>query len=168
VTRGRKARYIPAMTLRLAASILALVSLGGAASCIDNPPPVVKTPTTGDDPQGSENSKPVDVKLVSEDVVVGNGTEAKKGDAVTVDYTGTLLDGTKFDSSKDRKNPFSFIIGNGQVIRGWEQGVVGMKVGGRRKLTIPPELAYGHEGKPPTIPADATLVFDIELLHVVQ
>src|SRR5207249_240859 len=100
-------------------------------------------------------------KVVKEDLMVGTGAEAKTGSAVKVDYTGTLVDGTKFDSSKDRGTPFTFVIGGGQVIKGWEQGVVGMKVGGRRKLTIPSELGYGREGRPPTIPPNATLVFDI-------
>jgi FKBP-type peptidyl-prolyl cis-trans isomerase len=97
---------------------------------------------------------------------VGKGREAKTGDTVSVHYTGTLLDGTKFDSSRDRNQPFEFKLGAGRVIKGWDQGVVGMKVGGKRTLTIPSDLAYGDRGSPPKIPPKATLKFDIELLDV--
>ena len=103
--------------------------------------------------------------LVIEDTKVGAGAAAKTGDTVTVHYTGRLTDGTKFDSSLDRNAPFTFTLGAGQVISGWDQGVVGMKVGGKRKLTIPPDLAYGDRGIGP-IPPRSTLVFDIELLAV--
>ena len=102
----------------------------------------------------------------TEDVKVGDGAEAKEGSTVSVHYTGTLTSGKKFDSSRDRDAPFEFTIGKGQVIKGWEKGVVGMKVGGKRKLTIPYDLAYGEAGKPPDIPPRATLLFDIELLEV--
>ena len=105
-------------------------------------------------------------KLKIEDEVVGTGAEAKKGDTVTVDYTGWLTNGTKFDSSKDRNQPFVFSLGAGQVIAGWDQGVVGMKVGGKRKLTIPPELGYGAQGAGGAIPPNATLVFEVELHKV--
>jgi FKBP-type peptidyl-prolyl cis-trans isomerase len=104
--------------------------------------------------------------LESQDLVVGTGTEATAGQRVKVHYTGTLTDGSKFDSSRDRNRPFEFVLGGGQVIKGWDQGVAGMKVGGRRKLVIPPDLGYGARGFPPVIPANATLVFDIELLEV--
>jgi FKBP-type peptidyl-prolyl cis-trans isomerase len=104
-------------------------------------------------------------KLEVVDAVVGNGNEAVSGKAVTVHYTGTLKDGTKFDSSLDRKEPFKFNLGAGQVIKGWDQGIVGMKVGGKRKLTIPSELAYGANAVG-AIPANSTLVFDVELLKV--
>lgn len=98
--------------------------------------------------------------------MIGKGPAAKSGDHVSVHYTGTLLDGTKFDSSRDRGEPFEFTLGAGMVIKGWDEGVVGMKKGGKRRLTIPSELGYGKQGSPPKIPPDATLVFDIELLEI--
>ena len=104
--------------------------------------------------------------LVMEDEVVGEGPAAKSGDVVTVHYTGWLTDGTKFDSSLDRNQPFTFVLGQGQVIAGWEQGVAGMKVGGKRKLTIPPDLGYGARGAGGVIPPNATLVFEVELLQI--
>lgn len=100
------------------------------------------------------------------DLVVGSGAEAAAGKKVSVHYTGTLTDGKKFDSSLDRGQPFAFSLGAGQVIRGWDQGVAGMKVGGRRRLVIAPHLAYGARGFPPVIPPNSTLVFEVELLDV--
>ena len=104
-------------------------------------------------------------KVEIADSVVGKGAEAVNGKSVTVHYTGTLKDGTKFDSSVDRKEPFTFTLGSGQVIKGWEQGIQGMKVGGKRKLTIPAELAYGNNAVG-AIPANSTLIFEVELLEV--
>jgi FKBP-type peptidyl-prolyl cis-trans isomerase FkpA len=101
-----------------------------------------------------------------QDVTVGSGEEAAAGRTAVVHYTGWLPDGKKFDSSRDRVEPFSFPLGEGQVIAGWDQGVAGMKVGGRRKLVIPSELGYGAQGAPPDIPPNSTLVFDVELLGV--
>ena len=100
------------------------------------------------------------------DEVVGTGPEAKAGQQVTVHYTGKLTNGTKFDSSKDHGQPFKFRLGGGQVIKGWDNGVAGMKVGGKRKLTIPPEEGYGASGAGGAIPPNATLVFDVELLGI--
>jgi FKBP-type peptidyl-prolyl cis-trans isomerase len=105
-------------------------------------------------------------ELVIEDIKVGAGAEARAGGNVTVHYVGTLTDGKKFDSSRDRGKGFSFKLGAGQVIKGWDQGVAGMKVGGLRKLTIPPHLAYGERGFPGAIPPSATLIFEVELLSV--
>ena len=104
--------------------------------------------------------------LQLDDLRPGTGAEARSGNNVTVHYVGTLTDGTKFDSSRDRGKGFSFKLGAGQVIKGWDQGVAGMKVGQLRKLTIPPELAYGTRGFPPVIPPNSTLVFEVELLDV--
>lgn len=104
--------------------------------------------------------------LQIDDVKQGSGTEAVAGKRVTVHYVGTLTDGSKFDSSRDRGEGFTFALGGGQVIRGWDEGVAGMKVGGVRKLTIPPELGYGARGFPPVIPANSTLLFEVELLDV--
>jgi FKBP-type peptidyl-prolyl cis-trans isomerase FkpA len=104
--------------------------------------------------------------LVYEDTVVGEGAEAKAGQQVSVHYTGWLTNGSKFDSSKDRNDPFEFSLGMRQVIGGWDEGVQGMKVGGTRKLTIPPELGYGARGAGGVIPPNATLVFEVELLGI--
>jgi FKBP-type peptidyl-prolyl cis-trans isomerase len=108
----------------------------------------------------------VDVKeLVSEDVKVGEGKEVKSGDTISINYKGTLLDGTEFDSSYKRNQPFETKIGVGQVIKGWDQGIIGLKEGGKRKLTIPSALAYGPSAKP-TIPANSALVFEVELMKI--
>jgi FKBP-type peptidyl-prolyl cis-trans isomerase FkpA len=104
--------------------------------------------------------------LVVEDVTVGEGAVAVAGQNVKVHYTGWLTDGKKFDSSKDRDDPFVFPLGAGRVIKGWDEGVQGMKVGGKRKLTIPPALGYGARGAGGVIPPNATLVFEVELLGV--
>ena len=104
--------------------------------------------------------------LVIDDVKVGTGAEAKAGQTVTVHYTGWLTNGKKFDSSKDRNEPFVFHLGAGEVIKGWDEGVQGMKVGGVRNLTIPPSLGYGAQGAGGAIPPNATLKFEVELLGV--
>jgi peptidylprolyl isomerase len=137
---------------------------------------IVILATGGDD--GSSSSAPtkpeVEVptgpppkQLETDDITVGDGAEAQAGDTITVEYVGVLYDnGQEFDSSWERPDPFSFQLGTGQVIKGWDQGIVGMKVGGRRQLIIPPDLAYGKQGSPPTIGPNATLVFVVDLTDV--
>jgi FKBP-type peptidyl-prolyl cis-trans isomerase FkpA len=118
--------------------------------------------------KGKQEKKVITTKsgLKYEDLKAGTGDEAKAGDTVEVHYTGWLKDGKKFDSSLDRGQPFSFKLGAGKVIKGWDEGVAGMKVGGKRKLTIPPELGYGTRGAGNVIPPNAELTFEVELLKV--
>ena len=104
--------------------------------------------------------------LQFQDIKIGNGEEAQKGDLVTVHYTGTFEDGNKFDSSVDRNKPFEFALGDGMVIKGWDEGIQGMRVGGTRILKIPPDLAYGPDGYAGVIPPNATLIFEVELIDV--
>jgi FKBP-type peptidyl-prolyl cis-trans isomerase FkpA len=104
--------------------------------------------------------------LIIEEVIIGQGAAAQAGQRVTVHYTGWLTDGEKFDSSKDRDDPFQFSLGAGRVIKGWDEGVQGMQVGGTRKLTIPPALGYGTRGAGGVIPPNATLVFEVELISI--
>ncbi len=128
------------------------------------------TPAVADENKKEESMAAKEVTTASGlkyvELAVGEGAEAKSGDRVQVHYTGWLLDGTKFDSSVDRKQPFPFPLGAGRVIRGWDEGVAGMKVGGKRKLVIPPDLAYGARGAGGVIPPDATLVFEVELVKI--
>ena len=115
---------------------------------------------------GGGTTAPTDTTpLGIEDLVVGTGATAATGDTVTVNYVGTFTNGQKFDSSYDAGKPFSFSIGAGQVIKGWDQGVPGMKVGGKRRLTVPPSLGYGSQARG-AIPANSTLIFEIELLSI--
>jgi FKBP-type peptidyl-prolyl cis-trans isomerase FkpA len=112
------------------------------------------------------SEKITDSGLKYDDTTVGDGDTAETGQMVTVHYTGWLTDGSKFDSSKDRNDPFKFKLGAGNVIRGWDEGVAGMKIGGTRKLTIPANLGYGAQGAGGVIPPNATLVFEVELLEI--
>jgi peptidylprolyl isomerase/FKBP-type peptidyl-prolyl cis-trans isomerase FkpA len=110
---------------------------------------------------------PGPTKLEVEELVVGTGRQVNDGDTVHVQYTGTLTNGRKFDSSYDHGgDPFKFTVAKGEVIKGWDQGVIGMKVGGKRRLRIPAELGYGEKGSPPNIPPGAGLVFEVELVSI--
>lgn len=167
--------------LLLFVAVLALFATIGLTGCAKQAPsssqgstssqsqPAATQPSSepATSPASANTTKPP-AGLVIKDEVVGKGPAAKSGDTVTVNYTGWLTDGTKFDSSLDRNQPFTFPLGAGQVIPGWDQGVAGMKVGGKRKLTIPPELGYGAQGAGGTIPPNATLVFEVELLKINQ
>jgi peptidylprolyl isomerase len=128
------------------------------------------TPTSGPlstEPTVTPPKGPAPTKLVTKDLIVGTGPEAKAGESVTVNYVGVLYkNGKTFDASWKRSEPFTFTLGEGKVIPGWDQGVVGMKVGGRRELIIPAPLAYGAQGSPPTIPPNSALVFVVDLLSV--
>jgi FKBP-type peptidyl-prolyl cis-trans isomerase len=136
-----------------------VAAAGPACSKVSEPGQDFKPTEAVPEPAGPE-------KLESTDEVVGTGKEAKSGSTVSVHYTGTLMNGKKFDSSRDRNEPFDFELGAGKVIKGWDEGVAGMKVGGKRKLVIPWKLAYGEAGHPPDIPAKAPLKFDVELIDV--
>lgn len=136
-------------------SDISLVPTSSPSATINSPKPT----------ESSNKDKSME-ELKIEDVIVGTGEVAVSGKTVTVNYSGTLTNGSKFDSSYDRNEPFSFHLGAGEVIKGWDQGVAGMKVGGKRKLTIPSELGYGSQGAGGVIPPNATLVFEVELLKV--
>lgn len=159
---------------------LLIVSASGCRDKVPEPEPLPKpAPVAAEVPVLSASAEPANAEpassepasapvtaLVKEDLVPGKGKAAKTGDSVKVHYTGTLLNGKKFDSSLDRKEPFEFKLGASMVIKGWDEGVVGMKVGGKRKLTIPADMAYGKDGRPPTIPPNSPLVFEIELVKI--
>ena len=151
---------------------LAVVLLAGGMLFMQTNPSskTADTTTTVRSDTLSNNSKPMDHKKISGLQITvtkeGSGAEAKKGDHIEVHYTGKLTDGTKFDSSVDRGVPFALTLGAGQVIPGWETGLLGMKVGEERTLTIPPELAYGERGFPGAIPPNATLIFEVKLVSI--
>lgn len=138
--------------------IIVLVLIGAGAFLFN--------PSSPDTSMNTPNNPNTDSGLEIEDIKEGSSPTAEIGDTVEVHYVGTLEDGTQFDSSRDRGTPFSFTLGTGSVIAGWDQGLIGMKQGGVRKLVIPPELAYGSQGAGGVIPPNATLMFEIELLAV--
>jgi peptidylprolyl isomerase len=158
---------------------LALLILAGAlapvafAACGDRDDATPDTPTAAATATATTTTGPVTLKnptttpsgLQYEDIVVGTGASPQQAGRVTVHYTGKFLDGKKFDSSVDRGQPFTFVIGVGQVIKGWDEGVATMKVGGKRNLIIPPDLAYGARGQGP-IPPNTPLYFEVELISV--
>jgi FKBP-type peptidyl-prolyl cis-trans isomerase len=147
--------------LALLASTVLLPALLAPAACSK---PVAEPDENQFKPAAPPPPDPGPATLQVIDDVVGKGKAAAEGDMVRVHYTGTLMDGKKFDSSRDHGTPFDFKLGGGSVIKGWDQGVVGMKVGGKRRLVIPEALGYGEAGSPPSIPPKAGLKFDIELL----
>jgi FKBP-type peptidyl-prolyl cis-trans isomerase len=167
-------------TPRLSIILLALLIVAGVAACGDEDSDDGSDPgsqpsaeaTEETDTSGAatcyEEGTTTDSGLKIEDKVCGDGDVAEAGQLVTVHYVGTLEDGTQFDSSRDRGQPFEFQLGAGMVIPGWDEGVEGMAVGGQRTLTIPPELGYGAEGAGEVIPPDSTLIFEIELLEVAE
>ena len=147
--------------VRGSAFALGIVVIGSACS------KPIEEPANDFKPAPGTPLPPGPVRLETQDVVAGTGRTAQAGDTVRVQYTGTLLNGKKFDSSYDHgSEPVKFGIGKGEVIKGWDEGVVGMKVGGKRRLRIPAELGYGEKGSPPSIPPNAGLVFDVELVSI--
>ncbi|HEX3733950.1 MAG TPA: FKBP-type peptidyl-prolyl cis-trans isomerase [Solirubrobacterales bacterium] len=161
------------LTLIVAACVALALAVAGCGSSSDSSSSTESSTSTSSESSADLNKKPkVTVpkgappkKLEEKELVEGTGPEAKSGDEVTVQYVGVnYKTGKEFDASWDRGEPFSFTLGAGQVIPGWDQGVAGMKVGGRRELIIPPELGYGSTGSPPAIPPNETLIFVVDLL----
>jgi FKBP-type peptidyl-prolyl cis-trans isomerase len=183
-------RHLPLVRSRLALSVVASAGmLFGATGCsrLTSPPEPEPMITADQTARASEAAKAAaaapaptpaptptapaapaapEAPLGVVDVSVGKGPAAKAGDKVKVHYTGTLTNGSEFDSSRKRNQPFEFALGTGAVIKGWDQGVAGMKVGGKRKLTIPPSLGYGARGMGGSIPPNSTLLFDVELVEI--
>lgn len=145
--------------------IIILVILAGTGILLSRPPANSENQVLSAQLSISPTQPPMQ-ELKIDDLKVGTGREVKSGDTVVIHYLGTLEDGTKFDSSYDRKEPFETQIGVGYVIKGWDQGVPGMKIGGKRKLTIPSELGYGSRGSGSVIPPFSTLIFEVELVDI--
>ncbi len=163
--------------MRTTAYLLAALAVLALAGCQEGKSTSTTTTTTTAAPETAKAPAPAETPAAAnevttssglkyQDLVVGNGPLAESGSTVTVNYTGWLTDGTKFDSSVDRDQPFQFKLGAGQVIKGWDEGVAGMKIGGVRRLVIPPSLGYGAAGAGGVIPPNATLVFEVQLLAV--
>jgi FKBP-type peptidyl-prolyl cis-trans isomerase len=149
----------------VAVAVLALAAIVSAQTPTHKPVQVVR-PNTNAPTKVTGDGVKTDSGLQYWDIKVGLGTPAKAGDHVNVHYTGWLTTGKKFDSSVGTNQPFDFTLGHGEVIKGWDEGIAGMKVGGKRQLRIPPELAYGEDGHPPQIPQNATLIFDVQLVAI--
>lgn len=151
----------------IALLVLAVLILGSYYFLKKAPAKVTQNMNFSEEPnnQPASSSAQTQTDLKIEDLKVGQGQEVKKGDTVQVNYLGTLTNNQKFDSSYDRNQPFEFQVGAGQVIEGWDQGLLGMKIGGKRKLTIPPALGYGNQPVG-TIPANSILIFEIELIAI--
>ncbi len=151
--------------------VIFLAQKYGSQSFSENTQMSVAEPTNATSTQASSttatSSKKVEEpKLVKEDLVIGTGKEISLWNTAVVNYRGILADGVQFDSSYERGQPFSFVVGASEVIKGWDEGVLGMKIGGKRKLIIPPSLAYGNRGIPGTIPPKATLTFEVVLVDI--
>ena len=151
--RGRSSRG----RSRVIAAVVAVAVLAGGAAYLF-------APRLAGPSAGAEVTTPSGLRYT--DTVVGTGPSPRPGQTAVVNYTGTLVDGTKFDSSLDAGRPYEFPLGRGAVIRGWDEGIATMKVGGKRRLVVPPALGYGAQGRPPKIPGGSTLIFDVELLGV--
>lgn len=150
--------------MKTAVAIIIILVIAGVAFWMNyDKSETVQSPSTSSQP--AESTSQVK-ELQITDITIGTGAEAKDGDIVKVHYTGTFENGEKFDSSLDRGEPIEFQLGSGMVIKGWDMGIKGMKIGGKRKLIIPGDLAYGQEGRPGKIPPNATLLFDVELMEV--
>lgn len=169
---GKKYLFVTIFLIVLAAAggiyvVFSNKSVGSQNTSLPTPT-ISATIEPSAEPSASSSAKITTMNdgLKIQDEVTGTGNEALSGKKATVNYVGTLTDGTKFDSSYDRNEPFSFNLGAGEVIKGWDEGVIGMKVGGKRKLIIPSSLGYGDGGVPGTIPGGATLIFEVELLKV--
>jgi peptidylprolyl isomerase len=153
-------------TATLTLLVLALLSVGALAAQTAKPKPAPQAGTTPKATAPTPKTVTTRSGLKYVDLEVGKGAMPKSGQIVVVHYTGWLTNGRKFDSSVDRGEPFSFVLGRGKVIKGWDEGVATMRVGGKRKLTIPPRLAYGPQGLPGAIPPNATLIFEVQLLRI--
>lgn len=157
------------LSMIVAVALVGALALAGCGTAAEQPEATtpVEPPAAAEPAPSTAGTPTADVTVMKiEDIKVGTGAAAKKGDTVSVHYTGWLTDGTQFDSSKNSGQPFEFQLGAGMVIKGWDEGVAGMKVGGVRKLTIPADMGYGEQGAGGVIPPGATLVFEVELLAV--
>ena len=157
--------------IRFALALLAVVFLAGCAGSAGSKAPQADSSSSAPAPDAAAAAPRTKVHklasgLVYEDLIIGNGKMADPGLEVSVDYRGTLADGTPFDNSYDRGRPYTFTLGAGQVVAGWDQGIKGMRVGGKRKLIIPPDMGYGAEGRPPVIPPNSVLLFEVVLVAV--